>query len=667
VTRYDHLPETQHLAGPGNDARLMRRLLRSRFDFPADHITTLAEGEDAEGRPTRANIERAFRRLAEVTQAGDQVVVFLAGHGARQPESDPPDPKYPEPDGIDEIFLPADVKEWKGFPERVPNAIVDDDLRVWLEALTAKRAYVWAIFDCCHSGTMTRGTEVVRELPPGMLVPAEAMRQARDRADRRTGAVRGEPAKAPAFVPPAASDYLVALYACRPHETTPEGSFPPDKEDAPCHGLLTYTLVQTLEQSAASSAPLTYWELGQRIALKYATRQGAPTPLVEGRGQERVALGVERPNRPRLTLSRNRGGYRVNAGDLHGLTVGSILAVYSPAGSATPSELLGHVRVASADPLEAVVQPCAHDGKPERKDLPELAPCQVVYTDYSLRGFRVAVQVEKEKERAKDLILQALGMLADPKICLVRVVPDARSAEWVIRLEGPEPELLEASGNGRPYRLPPPESKEFARLLRDNLEAVFRARHLLAVAERLQGEGRHDSSEVDIEVEVLLQRPGDERAQVVPRPPGGWVFRPGDKVSFRIHNRSRFARLDVSLLIVNPDFKITAFYPQKDEVGKALAPGEEIQTESGSIKERPPFGPEHMVVITTPARSPPVDFSLLTHEGLKDRGYGEDSPLAQLLEQAMFRSAGRGGLGRSDVARHAMRVLSWRTEPLPGK
>ena len=167
VTKYDHLPRDRNLDGPSHDARLMGRLLRERYQFPAEGIVTLTEDEGSPARrPTRANIEREFRRLADQAREGDQVVVLLAGHGARQPESNPPDPAYPEPDGIDEIFLPADVSPWKGERERVPNAIVDNEIGAWLRAITAKRAYVWAIFDCCHSGTMTRGIEVVRELPP---------------------------------------------------------------------------------------------------------------------------------------------------------------------------------------------------------------------------------------------------------------------------------------------------------------------------------------------------------------------------------------------------------------------------------------------------------------------------------------------------------------------
>ena len=176
MTKYDHLPRDRHLDGPAHDARLMRRLLQRTLPVPGrrDRDTDRGRGPP-DRRPTRANIEREFHRLADQAREGDQVVILLAGHGARQPESNPRIRIYPEPDGIDEIFLPADVSAWKGFPERVPNAIVDNEIGAWLRAITAKRAYVWAIFDCCHSGTMTRGVEVVRELPPDVLVPREEL------------------------------------------------------------------------------------------------------------------------------------------------------------------------------------------------------------------------------------------------------------------------------------------------------------------------------------------------------------------------------------------------------------------------------------------------------------------------------------------------------------
>ena len=193
VAKYDHLTRDHHLAGPANDVRLMRRLLQKQFQFQPADIVTLTEEEGTQARrPTRTNIEREFHQLAEQGREGDQVVILLAGHGGRQPEQVPPDPDYPEPDGIDEIFLPADVSSWRGVPERVPNAIVDNEIGVWLRAITAKKAHVWVIFDCCHSGTMTRGTEAVRELPPETLVPREELEKARQRAAQNYVAARAE-------------------------------------------------------------------------------------------------------------------------------------------------------------------------------------------------------------------------------------------------------------------------------------------------------------------------------------------------------------------------------------------------------------------------------------------------------------------------------------------
>src|SRR5262249_22119678 len=155
--------------------------------------------------------------------------------------------------------------------------------------------------------------------------------------------------------------------------------------DARYHGLLTYSVVDILTRSA-SKAPLTYRELAQRLQVRYAARpRGAPTPLVEGKGQDRVVLGTEQPARPRLLLSRDKGGYQVDAGDLYGLTTGSVLAVYSPVGTAEQPALLGHVRVRAVQPFEATVEPCAYETSPRVLDLPPLSACQLVSIDYGLR------------------------------------------------------------------------------------------------------------------------------------------------------------------------------------------------------------------------------------------------------------------------------------------
>jgi hypothetical protein len=672
VTKYHHLPD-QRLDGPANDVRLLRRLLVERYQFPEDDIVTLTEDEGTpDRRPTRANIEREFHRLAERAQAGDQVVVLLSGHGSRQPESSPPDPVHPEPDGIDEVFLPADVSSWKGFPERVPNAIVDDEIGAWLDAIIAKRAYVWAIFDCCHSGTMTRGSEIVREVQPqGLLVPPEELENARRRAAARPARTRGgPPAKPIPFVPRQPSDYLVALFACRPNERAPESLQPPDSPNGRFHGLLTYSLVEILTRSATSKAPLTYRELARRLQVRYAARpRGSPTPLVEGRGQDRIVLGTEQPLRSPMLLTRDRDGYHVDAGDLHGLTPGSVLAVDSPAGAAEEPRLLGHVRVSATSPFDATVEPCAYEGSALVSDLAPLSTCRPVFIDYGLRRFRVAVQAPEDGEGRRRRLRDAVQPLAAAQGGLVELVEDPRQADWLLRSDRGRVELIEASGNRPPFPLPAPDDPAIGQALRQRLERVYRARNLVALASRFEGERSRGSSEVDVEVVVLRHKEPKDPGEPLPAPADGRVFRPGDLISFRVQNKSPTMRVDVTLLIVGSDFRIHSFYPQQGDPGQSLDPGEALTTlPPGGIDDKPPFGPECLVVIAAPASNLPVEFTALAQEGLPLTrgtipGRALRSPLGELLEAAMFRSSSRRGLTPVVADRHAMRVLTWRTEP----
>ncbi len=174
ATHYQHKDDSFHLEGPINDVELLAEVL-TRGGFggePADVVRLAGWPDEESARPTKANIERELGRLAEVAEKGDQVVVLLAGHGSQQPADD--DPEDPEPDGMDEIFLPADVGEWNDEAGEVERAITDDEIGRRLDAIRAKGAFVWALIDTCHSGTMTRGGgERERSVPSSALgIPA---------------------------------------------------------------------------------------------------------------------------------------------------------------------------------------------------------------------------------------------------------------------------------------------------------------------------------------------------------------------------------------------------------------------------------------------------------------------------------------------------------------
>src|SRR5437660_12600095 len=68
-SHYPNLEERYQLKGPANDVLLMRDLLVKQFGFAAENIALLAEHAGKDRLPTRANIEKEFRRLGEVAKA----------------------------------------------------------------------------------------------------------------------------------------------------------------------------------------------------------------------------------------------------------------------------------------------------------------------------------------------------------------------------------------------------------------------------------------------------------------------------------------------------------------------------------------------------------------------------------------------------------------------
>ena len=290
--------KARSLKGPGNDVELFRQVLeRAPLSVPAANIRVLKGGvADPALRPTRANIQREFARLAQVSKEGDQVVILLAGHGSQQPANK--EPAEDEPDGLDEIFLPEDAAGWDGTIGRVKNAVVDDEIRVWVNSIRSKGAFVWLLIDACQSGTMARGLEVERQIPMSELVPEDAIEKAQTnrRGAAETDAILG--------LSDSAGD-VAALYAAHMTETTPEKPLP--NANSPVHGLFTYTVADILSQS---STPLTYRELALRVLERYrAMPRYSPTPLFEGGGLDRQILGQQTwPERPQLLLGERTSG-----------------------------------------------------------------------------------------------------------------------------------------------------------------------------------------------------------------------------------------------------------------------------------------------------------------------------------------------------------------------
>jgi hypothetical protein len=682
-TTYYHLPSKLHLKGPANDVKLMVDFLARSYQF--GDVVTLSEEEGKNNKdrlPTRANIERQFVRLAQEVQHGHRVVILLSGHGSQQPEKDPPpDPKFAEPDGMDEIFLPADIDSWESTQKTVANAIIDDDIREWTTAIVDKGASLWLIADCCHSGDLLRGTdvEVSREVKPDELrIPEKEIQQAHERAKQREQQ-RGEPQRR------LRAPHLVAIYAARTSEVTIERPMGGGKS----YGLLTYTLRSVLEQANQSKQVLSYRGLVNRINAEYrGMNRSFPMPLVDGPDADTVVLGLEKAAGHPFKLQEAERGYKIDGGLVHGLTVGTILAVFPD--HVSDGKPVGHVKITKVGTVESEVKNEAYAGLGEA-DLTDGGACEPVYIPYTSLKLKVAADGKAASG--------ALGPIANPPVTVgriatnpsyrpdaksrerlqaelekiaaagkeqpwIEVVSDPRQAEWLVRAEGNDVFLLPAEGVPLSQKPRPLPAKELGEEIKQRLGRVARARNLLQLASP-SGPGQSDSR---VKLDIRMKRFKDEvdRTGITVDYENTPVsLYAGDLVRFHVHNPNPFG-IYATVLMVDGAYGIASFYPEEGVTNlKALGPDRGVDLDLRVNDDT--LGVEHLVVIAVKDPGYPVDFRMLSQEGVRGSPDANTlrSPLGQLIETALYAQGNTRGAARRDFGDHRLRTISWTT--LAGK
>jgi hypothetical protein len=683
-TRYEILNESLQLQGPANDVLMFQDLLVRQFGFSKDSITILSEGRGESARPTRGNIQREFQRLTQAAKPGDQVVILLAGHGSQAPNLDIADSSERGRTPLRKIFLPADVDKWDGAKHQVANAITEEDFHNWLNEIRKSGAFLWVIVDACHSGGMVRGVgeEVVRQVPPDVLIPKEVLDAAQARFAARGDRTRGEATEEPALKFASEERAMVVVYAAQGSEVTVEKTLPDNSTGGKCRGLFSYTLCQVLEQAAHQ---ITYKELIQRVQAKYIEAGRCfPTPLVQGLDRDREVLGtVLWPGRSLILLNKDEEqGLKINAGAIHGLTEGTILGVFPPAGQSRGDKPLGYVRVEDLLTLESRVATCEHEGiATDRDRLPAGGVCEVAVVDYGDMKLSVATDpldnrmqaIPQEQQQKLTMILENLS---SEEGALVRLPSDRRRADWLLRWDGGRIYLIPASGamtspSGDLPSLygPAPDGEQASPWLGRRLTQIARAQNLKRLASSIEESERGENG-IRIGLDVRLRSHSrDQKGQSVSTDDRGLTFFDDDRLMLRLSNPNRFP-VDVTLLYINGGFGIDTLYPERGEINR-LDPGEIVPPLLLKIDGKT-SGQEHLVaIVVRGTASQPVDFTALSQPTLEAArgtdgipGHGPlDSPLGQLLSQAMFASGNTRSASRETLGDCRLEMFSWKVMP----
>lgn len=663
-------PSIRPLEGPVNDVRLLKDVLVERCGFAPDQIVTLAGTPQAGDAPTRANIEREFRRLGEAARPGDQIVVLLAGHGSQQPNGDA-DFDDVEADGLDEIFLPIDAEPRSNAGGNdasggVANAIIDDEIHRWTAEIAEHGASVWMIFDCCCAGTAIRGeyAEVPRFVSP---VGDARLPESRSGSDE----ARWE------ALP---SDRIVAFYACQAHESEVELALPPAKDDANVqrakHGLFTYALCCALSEPAN----LTYRDLERDIWLRYrALGRASPTPFIDC-ASDRQVLGERRAGARYRVVRRSGDEGVIDAGALQGLTPGSIVALHSATAGAAEADdrPAGYARVTRVQPATARIVPCAYGETPRPSGLEVGAWCELAYADYGDMRLAVAIDHESatrtgQSSAALARLAERLRSLANAPAAVFRVVGGPSEADWVVQMRESAIQLLPASvaelAEGEPLPLGAPQftigATDSADAVAGLLHRVFRAQNLI----KLAGGAGNARAPGSVKIKLELRSESLSLADAA-------VLVPGQEVEWKITNEGT-AAVDLTLLFIDSQFAIEAAYPKLGEPGdNRLAPGKSLQC-TGTVNGDT-VGTEYLVAIAARARGPQRDFRCLAEPSLDAarnlaaavRGGGPDvlqSPFGRLLRYALYHDesvpGATRGLASTDADDCRLALRAWVVKP----
>lgn len=310
INEYPLLMPRGQLTGCVNDVEVMSRTLKGQFGFLEENMAILRNAE-----ATRDGILAAMYGLVERVGKDDVVVFHYSGHGSRVKNCE-----GAGEDGFNETLFPCD----SGRGDHPNRDILDDEIYLWLQKLTALTPYVTLIFDCCHSGTIVRDAfgEASRwapqdDRPAGGQPPTRLASQARSlrEAAREVG---------PSGWLPLGERYIL-IAGCSNAESSYEVGV---GEQGVRHGALTYFLTQELVKVGSGT---TYRDVFEKVAPLVTSYYPSQHPQLEGaRDREIFGIGMIEPMEFVPVLERKEDRVTLGAGASCGLTAGSHWHVHPP-------------------------------------------------------------------------------------------------------------------------------------------------------------------------------------------------------------------------------------------------------------------------------------------------------------------------------------------------
>ena len=276
VSAYPKASGIKALQGPANDVDLLAAKLKD-LDVKSVRVLSSNATQD-QNKPTHEAIINALKDTTGKAIKGDWVIMYFSGHGTQVPQLRL-DAAYREPDQLDEVFLPQDISSWDNKSNQLRNALIDDEIAAIIRPTLNRGVSIWAIFDTCHAGDMTKAMptngsiqrqSVWRSIDPTLLgVPGW---------NKNKLPINKTLAGEQYQVKSLSSGKLIGYFAAQSDEPAPEEPLLPQRIMG---GVFTWHLLQALSQPRPQRAD--FGSLLEIIRKRYRQEQRPfPTPYMEG-------------------------------------------------------------------------------------------------------------------------------------------------------------------------------------------------------------------------------------------------------------------------------------------------------------------------------------------------------------------------------------------------
>lgn len=541
----------------------------------SDHGSDMPAEPEAEW-PTYANIIAKFKELTARVNARDQVYVQYSGHGGRAATifTD-----LKGDGGLDECLVPLDIGDASA------RYVRDVELHFLINELLKKEVRLTVVFDCCNSGGATRGVggAVKRGISaidpttrPGDSLVASPDQLAAAWQAANGGAMRAAKPASGWLLEPKGYTFMAA---CRASESAFEFPF----NGAESNGALTYWMLDTLRQSGPD---ITYKTLHNRILAKVHGQFELQTPMLQGEANwPTFGSSIHDPNSlaehadapppaytvPVLQIDQAGQRLRVNAGEVHGITVGTQFAIY-PFNATDFNDTTTRIALVETDHVNASDAWAKILAQSTTSMLEVGAQARLLH-NANLRTRRgVALVMEDAKHKAE--IAQAIAAHGNG---FVAVEETGRIDFQVVLDNQGNYELWDAAGAAIPNLRPPlaantPHAAEKLVQRLVHLAKYYSVRDLTAPASSA-------TQKLRVELLPLTGNPTRDAG-------GAPVYAPGERVKLSITNTQSPGTandpariLNITLLDLAPDWSITQIFPEGAAFFEPLDPGRSFEFE----------------------------------------------------------------------------------------